>query len=68
MHEVKHDDLVALGGRQALPACGLRNDEAHGYAQVQGCMRRGVRRERAAERGGGHLARARVRTMGPCAL
>ena len=48
-------------------ACEMR-DEAHGYAQVQRCMRRGVRRERAAERGGGHLARARVRTMGPCAL
>ena len=36
---------------------GLMRDVAHGYAQVRGCVRRGVWGERAAERGGGHLAR-----------
>ena len=44
-----------------VPGCvwrGLMRDVAHGYAQVQGCcVRRDVRCERAAERGGGHLAR-----------
>ena len=74
-HDVHHDidELDALRGSRALPACGLRNALQRSWrcAQARGCVRRGVQRERAAVRGGGRLARGegthRVRPC-PCSV
>ena len=60
-------EVVRLFQHVAWPA--KRATTLHGHAPVRGCVRRGVWGERAAERGGGRLARGEgAHRVRPCAL